>query len=87
VTRITMSEQVVIGRRFNGPPSSGHGGYSAWIAAQFIDGAAEVSLRRPPPLETPLDVHRGDDGSVELTQEGRFCRRALSPSSSTCRSP
>ncbi|HKH18443.1 MAG TPA: hypothetical protein VKA57_13030 [Solirubrobacteraceae bacterium] len=50
---------VVIARRFNGPPGSGHGGYSAGRAGVLVDGpAAEVTLLRPPPLETPLAVRR-----------------------------
>jgi hypothetical protein len=58
---------VVIERRFNGPPGSGHGGWSAGQAAALVDGpAAEVTLLRPPPLETPLEVARGADGAVEL---------------------
>ena len=57
---------VVIERRFNGPPGSGHGGWSAGCAAAQVAGpCAEVSLLRPPPLETPLRVARAD-GAVEL---------------------
>jgi hypothetical protein len=64
-----MSEQVVIERRFNGPPSSAHGGYACAVAAQFLDWSAEVSLLRPPPLGQPLEV-RQDDGRVELVHDG-----------------
>jgi hypothetical protein len=57
---------VVIARRFNGPPGSGHGGYSAGCAGVLVDApAAEVTLLRPPPLETPLAVRRRD-GAVSL---------------------
>jgi hypothetical protein len=57
---------VVIARRFNGPPGSGHGGYSAGCAGLLVDApAAEVTLLRPPPLETPLAVRRRD-GAVAL---------------------
>src|SRR5215207_10087034 len=63
--RVT-DEPVVIGRRFNGPPGSGHGGYSAGCAAALVPGpVAEVTLRMPPPLQTPLTVRR-DGGSVAL---------------------
>src|SRR5688500_6343043 len=56
--RVT-DEPVVIARRFNGPPGSGHGGYSAGCAGVLVDATAvEVTLRRPPPLETPLAVER-----------------------------
>ncbi|MGH2950803.1 MAG: hypothetical protein ACRDKX_02015, partial [Solirubrobacterales bacterium] len=52
--------------RFNGPLESGNGGYTAGVVAGFVEGAAEVSLRRPVPLETPLDVVRDADGSVRV---------------------
>ena len=72
-----MLDTVSIPRRFNGPLDSGQGGYSAGIVAGFIDGPAEVSLRRPVPLERPLEVARDQDASVrlldgdELVAEGR----------------
>ena len=47
---------------FNGPPGSANGGISAGLAASQIDGPAEVSLRAPPPLETPMQVIKTDDG-------------------------
>ena len=42
--------------RFNGPPASGNGGYSCGIVAALFDGPCAVSLRRPVPLDHPLDV-------------------------------
>ena len=51
---------VTIPRRFNGPASSGNGGYSAGLLAQFIEGPAEVKLRVPPPLEQPLDISQSE---------------------------
>jgi hypothetical protein len=52
--------------RFNGPPGTGNGGWSAGafaVAAGFTTGSGpyEVTLRRPPPLDTPLTV---TDGAV-----------------------
>lgn len=55
-----MVETVVIPRRFNGPPTSGHGGYSAGVVGVLVGGPAEVTLRRPPPLDTPMAVERVD---------------------------
>lgn len=51
---------VTIAQRFRGPDDSGNGGYScgAFALAHGID-EAEVTLRLPPPLETPLDVAGG----------------------------
>ena len=52
------TETVVIPRRFNGPPASANGGYASGVVAALLGGRAEVTLRRPPPLETPLPVVR-----------------------------
>ena len=65
-----MADSLVIPSRFNGPPGSGHGGYSAGLAAQLVDGPAEVVLRAPPPLERELAVEPGDDGSVTVSLDG-----------------
>jgi hypothetical protein len=61
-----MSAEIVIERRFCGPPDSGHGGYSCGVVAARVDGPAEVTLRQPPPLDTPLAVAREDGGSVRV---------------------
>ena len=64
---IPKMDEVVIARRFNGPPDSAQGGCACGVVAERIDApVASVSLRRPPPLERPLAVHRGGDGSVAL---------------------
>jgi len=65
VDHARLPESVVIPERFNGPPASGHGGYSCFMAAQFVDGPAEVALRAPPPLGRKLAVER-EDGVVRL---------------------
>ncbi|WP_083959098.1 hypothetical protein [Herbidospora mongoliensis] len=64
-----MEDQIVIGARFNGPPTSANGGYVSGLAAAFVDGPARVLLRTPPPLETPLDVTRDGD-TVRVTHDG-----------------
>jgi hypothetical protein len=47
---------VTIPAQFNGPDSSGNGGYVAGLLAQELRGAGPVTstLRIPPPLEVPL---------------------------------
>jgi hypothetical protein len=57
---------VTIPSRFNGPPTSGNGGYSCGLVARLV-GAEDVtvSLRLPPPIDTPLAVVRDGD-RVEL---------------------
>jgi hypothetical protein len=50
---------LIIGSRYNGPPGSANGGYAAGLfaAAGLPDeGAVQVTLRLPPPLEVPLRV-------------------------------
>ena len=61
-----MTGSLVIAPRFCGPPDSGNGGYVCGLIAGYLDGPAEVTLRRPPPLETPLAVERDDHGSARL---------------------
>lgn len=52
---------MLIDSRFNGPPDSGNGGYCAGRFATSIAGTgpAEVTLRQPPPLDTPLHLVEG----------------------------
>jgi hypothetical protein len=57
---------VNIARRFRGPPNSANGGYACGRLAAFIDGCAEVTLHRPPPLEKDLVVTREADDQVAL---------------------
>ena len=61
-----MTERVVIDRRFRGPPESGNGGYVCGTVATLIGPAAQITLRRPPPLGHPLIVERLDGGAVAL---------------------
>jgi hypothetical protein len=68
-----VDQQVVIERRFRGPPDSGQGGYVCGVVAERIEGpCASVSLRLPPPLERSLDVRRDDDGAVALIHGDRL---------------
>jgi hypothetical protein len=47
--------------RFNGPPGTGNGGWSAGaFAAELGASSMEVTLRLPPPLDTPLLVTHED---------------------------
>ena len=52
--------------RFNGPLTSGHGGYSSAVIADLVEGPAAVTLRSPVPLDTALEVIREDDGSARV---------------------
>jgi hypothetical protein len=63
-----VSDSIFIARRFRGPEESGNGGYTCGLVAGFVDGDAEVTLRRPPPLERPLAVTR--EGERVLVHDG-----------------
>jgi hypothetical protein len=56
---------MIVPGRFNGPPDSAHGGYACGLVAAILGGVAEVTLRRPPPLDRELAVAR-DDGRVVI---------------------
>jgi hypothetical protein len=58
--------ELTIPRRYRGPLDSANGGYACGALARHLDGAAEVTLRLPPPLERPLAVVRKDDGRLLL---------------------
>jgi hypothetical protein len=60
-----MTDPFVIASRFCGPPDSGHGGYVCGRIAAYLDGLVTVTLRRPPPLATPMAIER-DAGSVRV---------------------
>ena len=57
---------ITIKRRFRGPPNSANGGYTCGRLAAFIDGPAEVTLHKPPPLETEMTVVAESGDSVAL---------------------
>jgi hypothetical protein len=55
---------VAVPSRFNGPPTSGNGGYSCGVVAEALTGPAAVSLRRPVPLDRALQLRREPEGKV-----------------------
>jgi hypothetical protein len=58
--------EIIIDKRFCGPPNSGNGGYVCGRLARHIPGGAEVTLRAPPPLDKSLDAAATADGTWEL---------------------
>jgi hypothetical protein len=66
---------IVIEHRYRGPDESGNGGYTCGVVAALVDGDAEVTLRLPPPLETPLRVER-DGESVRVLDGERLVAEA-----------
>jgi hypothetical protein len=65
-----MQMQIVIAKRFNGPATSGNGGYVCGLMANLIDGPSEATLRAPPPLEKPLTLTGDQDGLVSSLHDG-----------------
>ena len=61
-----MTASLVIAPRFCGPPGTANGGYACGLIAAHLDGRAEVTLRRPPPLARPMTVERDGEGSVRV---------------------
>jgi hypothetical protein len=61
-----VTESLIIPSRFCGPPGSGNGGYVCGRVAAYADGPVSVMLRRPPPLDTPMNVERDGEGSVRI---------------------
>jgi hypothetical protein len=73
---VLSTDELVIPRRFNGPPQSANGGIACGAVARFVDGPAEVSLRTPPPLDTPLEVDRAGGGEVTVWHGDTLVARA-----------
>lgn len=53
-----MNPTITIDPKYCGPPNSGNGGYVSGRLSSFVDGIAEVTLRKPPPLSQPMEVVR-----------------------------
>jgi hypothetical protein len=71
-----MHDALVVAARFCGPPGIANGGYVAGLLARGIEGAVEVTLRAPTPLETPVKIEARADGSRSLQRAGAELARA-----------
>lgn len=60
-TEPSATTTLVIDGRFNGPPGSANGGYSAGLLAARLDGPAVVTLLAPVPLDRALEVVAGPE--------------------------
>lgn len=71
---------LIVGARYRGPARSANGGYLSGRFASLLtlrpDEVAVVTLRRPPPLDTPLHVVRASDG-LRLEQSGSLVAEAV----------
>lgn len=55
-------DQVIITRRYRGPPDSANGGYACGLVARHLHGDARVRLMVPPPLEVPMFLRPSGSG-------------------------
>jgi hypothetical protein len=79
--------------RFRGPAGSANGGYMCGRVAGYVDpghldGPVRVTLRRPPPLTTPMTVETDRDGAVRVLDDGILVAEAATePGNSPPRVP
>ncbi len=62
---------LLVPSRYRGPDGSGNGGFTAGLVAERVGAGvgrpgALVTLRSPPPLNTPLAVHADGEGAVRV---------------------
>jgi hypothetical protein len=66
-----MIDRLTIDPRYNGPNTSGNGGWVAGSLARLLGTeSVSVSLRAPAPLAVPMLVRWQDDGTVRLENDG-----------------
>ncbi len=56
-----MPATISVGKRFCGPPNSGNGGYTCGLISKAMPVPADVTIRRPVPMETELSIHEHGD--------------------------
>src|SRR5689334_14941984 len=68
---------MIIPARYNGPPDSANGGYTAGMLARYVatPAGAVVTLRQPPPVAAPLDV-RQTGATIEVYDGDRLIASA-----------
>jgi hypothetical protein len=71
--------ELIIPSRFCGPSGSGNGGYVCGRIAAYTDDSVVVTLRRPPPLATPLAVEQAADGALRVRDGSTLIAAATSP--------
>ncbi len=63
------STTLLVPHHFHGPPDSGNGGYTCGLIAEALDFTPQITLRKPIPLNSPLQLSQQADGSYQLLQE------------------
>lgn len=57
---------VTVASKYKGPPDIANGGYVCSLFARYIDGAIDVMIKRPTPLDRELQICAGGDGVYYL---------------------
>lgn len=67
---------ITVPGRFCGPDASANGGYASGAIAEVLGGAAQVELRQPPPLESPMAVDETPSGLEARHEDSGVILRA-----------
>lgn len=73
---MTPARTVVLEPHHAGPPTMGHGGYVAGLFTGVVDGAVQVTLRKPTPLGVPLTLAEAG-GTWQLTADDELVADAV----------
>jgi hypothetical protein len=72
-----VGQDIIVDAGYNGPPGTGNGGWtSGLVALRLNESPAEVTLRKPPPLETALRVRATAPGIEVIDQGGEVIATA-----------
>ena len=69
-------QTIIIKERYSGPPDIANGGYVCGLLANFIEGPADVWIRRPTPMGSELSIVSTDDGSFCIMAGADICVEA-----------
>jgi hypothetical protein len=68
--------ELIIAKRFNGPPTSSNGGYFCGLVAALSPDTLTVRLMKPPPLDTPLQAVETAEGGIEVRHGAELIAQA-----------
>ena len=71
-----MYSPINISGRFCGPPDSANGGYTCGLLAKGVKGAAEVTLRHPPPINRDLEIKQTAENCFALYDQSKIIAEA-----------
>ena len=71
-----LLQTITINERYNGPPNIANGGYVCGLLANFIEGPADVWIRKPTPMGCELSIVSRDDDSFCIMSNGDICVEA-----------